>query len=181
MIFEKFLGTSQEQKAVAGLYENIVGQSRDPAFYLHCGVADTTEGRFDMITIHAVLIMRRLKQGGGDARELSQALFDHMFADVDMNLREMGVGDMGMGRRIKKMAAGFFGRLEAYDEALAEDGAAALTAALKRNLDKGNGITEAELARLAAYMRETSAAIEAMDLSRLLSGEVDMAPVPGEE
>lgn len=179
MIFEKFFGTSQEQKAAAGLYETIVRQARDPSLYLHCGVADTTEGRFDMITMHAVLVMRRLKQGGVEAHKLSQALFDHMFADVDMNLREMGVGDMGIGRRVKKMAAGFYGRLAAYDEALAADGDTALVAALKRNLDKGESISEANLTRLASYMRECRAIIEAMDLSRLLSGELDLAPVPG--
>ncbi|MHA1598658.1 MAG: ubiquinol-cytochrome C chaperone family protein [Alphaproteobacteria bacterium] len=179
MIFAKFFGTSDEQKAVARLYEGIVRQSRDPGLYLHCGAADTTEGRFDMITLHTVLVMRRLKDDGEAARTMSQTLFDHMFADVDMNLRELGVGDMGISRRIKKMISAFYGRLAAYDEALSEDGDEALMAALKRNLDQGEGIDDATLARLAAYMRESWVAIQAMDPSRLLVGDVDLAPVPG--
>lgn len=181
MIFEKFLGTSPQQKAIARLYEAIVRQARDPAFYLHCGVADSPEGRFDMITLHAVLVMRRLKQGDDEAHQHSQDLFDHMFADVDMNLREMGVGDMGISRRIKKMAAGFFGRLEAYDEALATDDNQMLIAALKRNLDKGGSIPEDKLVRLASYIRQCSTDFAAIELSRLLVGEVDLPSVPGDQ
>ncbi|MBT3238808.1 MAG: hypothetical protein HOL37_01790 [Rhodospirillaceae bacterium] len=181
MIFSKFFGSTQEQKAVAGLYKRLVLRSRDPAFYLHCGVADTTEGRLDMITVHAVLVMRRLKDESEAARALSQALFDHMFADIDMNLREMGVGDMGISRRIKKMIGAFYGRVKAYDEAMSEDNDSDLIAALQRNLDNGEQIEAAKLTRMANYMRQSWQAIDAMDISRLLAGEVDLAAIPGEE
>ena len=97
------------------LYRRLVRQARDPVFYLHLGVPDTPDGRFDMIILHAFLVIRRLKAEHERTVGLAQAIFDLMFADMDQNLREMGVGDLGVSKRIKGMAEACYGRTVAYE------------------------------------------------------------------
>lgn len=92
------------------LYEAAVGQARLPEFYLEMGVADTLDGRFDMIILHVYLLARRLRQDGGrNAAKLQESLFEVMFADMDRSLREMGVGDLSVGKQVKRMAKAFLG------------------------------------------------------------------------
>ncbi|MDA0997247.1 MAG: ubiquinol-cytochrome C chaperone [Proteobacteria bacterium] len=95
------------------LYEATIRASRNPYFFITWGVEDTPEGRFEMLAVHAFLALRRLK--AIPAANLAQTYFDLMFADIDDNLRELGVGDMAVGRKVKKLAAGFYGRLAAYE------------------------------------------------------------------
>ena len=102
------------------LYTEIVRQARQPDFYNKLGVPDTYNGRFDLIALHAFIIMRRLKSIGKNGETLSQALFDCMFIDIDKNLREMGVGDLSVGKKIKNLAAAYYGRVKAYEGALLE-------------------------------------------------------------
>ena len=124
----------QDQESDYLLYGCIVKQARLPGFYIHCGVPDTVGGRFDLIGLHAYFVMRRLKEMKSErGAGLSQRLFDVMFADMDRNLREMGVGDLSVGKKVKELAKAFYGRVKAYDEGLAgstED----LGDALRRNL-----------------------------------------------
>ena len=176
-----FFGFKKFDDGVYQLYSQIVAQARVVDFYTIQGVADTANGRFDLIALHAYIVMRRLKDIGEEGSQLSQDLFDIMFADMDKNIREMGVGDMGISRRIKKMIGAFYGRVKAYDEAMSEDNDSDLIAALQRNLDNGEQIEAAKLTRMANYMRQSWQAIDAMDISRLLAGEVDLAAIPGEE
>ena len=100
------------------IYQAIVRQSREVQFYTKCGVPDTPTGRFELISLHSFVFMKRLKVLGGEAEALSQALFDYMFADIDINLREMGVGDIGVGKKIKSLAAAYYGRIKSYETAL---------------------------------------------------------------
>ena len=100
------------------LYEAVVAQARQPVFFAEWEVPDTVDGRFEMVALHAHLLLRRLRDGG-PAADLAQALFDVMFADMDASLREMGAGDLGVGRRVKQMATAFYGRMAAYDAGLA--------------------------------------------------------------
>jgi len=124
----------QDREADYRLYRCIVEQARLPAFYTHCGVPDTVGGRFDLIGLHAYFVMRRLKEMKSErGAGLSQRLFDVMFADMDRNLREMGVGDLSVGKKVKELAKAFYGRIKAYDEGLA-GGAEDLGDALRRNL-----------------------------------------------
>lgn len=111
-------------------YEAIVAAARHPAFYADWGVPDTLDGRFDMISLHAFLVLDRLK---GSQQAFRQALVDELFADMDRSLREMGVGDLSVGKKVRKMAEVFYGRVAAYDLALAgpEGG---LEAAIARNI-----------------------------------------------
>jgi len=177
-ILKKMFSFSQEKKMAHLLYRTIVEQARHPAFYRDFGVADTFDGRFDMISLHMILVMRRLKTDVDQTRKLSQALFDYMFNDIDLNLRELGIGDMGVLTRVKKMAKAFYGRLESYDLGLAQDGDSDLTAALQRNLFRENATTEANLVSIAAYMRRQSDHLAAWDVAYLLKGELEFAVSP---
>ena len=127
--------TAKKQVADA-IYAAIVAQARRPSFYRDAGVPDSLDGRFDVLVIHAFLFLRRLKREGETAAEVGQLVFDAMFADLDQNLREMGVGDLGIAKRVRKMASAFYGRTAAYDEALdgySED-PQPLELAVKRNM-----------------------------------------------
>lgn len=152
------------------IYAMIVKQARVPDFYLACGVPDTVGGRFDMVALHAFIVLRRLKElGGAGNGQLGQALFDRMFADMDQNLREMGIGDLRVGREIKALATSFYGRIKAYDEALAGD-SAALDTALRRNAYADGGPpSDSQSAQLGRYLREAiahSRAWSAEDIGR---------------
>ncbi|MCW5700373.1 MAG: ubiquinol-cytochrome C chaperone family protein [Rhodospirillales bacterium] len=160
------------------LYGQLVQQARLPAFYSHHGVPDTPDGRFDMIVLHAVLVLRRLKRDHERTQKLAQAIFDLMFADMDQNLREMGVGDMSIGKRIKGMAKAFYGRLASYDDALNGADDAALTAALRRNLYRKASPTPGNLAAMAAYMSSEAARLDAAATDDLVSGRMTFGPPP---
>jgi cytochrome b pre-mRNA-processing protein 3 len=157
------------------LYFEVVRQSRLPAFYLEGGVPDSLDGRFDLIALHAFLAMRRLKREGQAGQNLAQALFDIMFADMDQSLREMGVGDLGVGRRVKAMASAFYGRIAAYDAGLERDDAA-LGDALARNLYGTTDPSPAVLSRMVAYVRQQAADSDDWPSSSLLGGQIRFAP-----
>jgi cytochrome b pre-mRNA-processing protein 3 len=161
--------------AVHAAYQRIVERARAPVFYTEWGVPDTIDGRFELLALHAFLVLNRLKRDHGATEAFAQDLFDTMFADLDRALREMGVGDLGVGRRVKEMATGFYGRIVAYDKGLAD--AAALGAALRRNLYGTAEPSAAQLAQTADYVMRQAAALAAAPVAALLAGEVDFAPV----
>ena len=160
------------------LYRAIVIQARQPAFYDVCGVADTPDGRWDLISAHAALVLRRLRRQPQQARDLGQALFDLMFADMDQNLREMGVGDLAVGKRIKAMARGFYGRLAAYDHALSNGDEALLEAALRRNLYRKTEPRAAQVTMIAAYLHREAERLEAAPLAELQAGRISFGAPP---
>ncbi len=178
MKFPRFFKDSAVKNAAHRIYLLSVEQSRLPAFYIHCGVADTPDGRFDMIALHTVLILRRLKRDGDVTADLAQEIFDLMFADMDQNLREMGVGDMGVGKRVKGMAQGFYGRLAAYDAALEASDSEELMAALRRNLFRKIFPEDSQVAAVAEYMRRESASMDTQTTQSFLAGRVVFGPAP---
>ena len=113
------------------LYGMIVAQARLPDFYAGFGVPDTVNGRFDMILLHLWLVLRRLRAFG--EHEIAQGLFDHFCSDMDANLREMGVGDLTVPKRMAKFGEAFYGRTAAYDRAI-DAGRDEICAALSRNI-----------------------------------------------
>jgi cytochrome b pre-mRNA-processing protein 3 len=142
----------------ASLYHAAVTRARDPWFYLVAGVPDTVEGRYELVAIHVHLLLRRLRGDGGAA--LGQALFDLMFADLDQSLRELGVSDVVIGKRVKAVARGFYGRVVAYDEGF--DGAdTVLEAALTRNLYRGQAPSTAAIGATMAALRVADRALAA--------------------
>ena len=160
---------------VDAAYARIVARAREPAFYTGWGVPDTVDGRFELLALHAFLVLHRLRGQGDAASDFAQALFDTLFADMDRGLREMGVGDLGVGRHVKDMAKAFYGRITVYERGLVDD--KALVAGLGRNLFGTVAPTEPLLASAADYLKRQVAALHAQPLTRLLAGEVDFAPM----
>ncbi len=181
MSFSSLFQRRRYESPARTLYESIVGQSRRSEFFTSFGIPDNVPGRFDMIAIHAWLVMRRLKKSTGTdtapARALSQALFDLMFADMDQNLREMGVGDLSVGKKIKAMAQGFYGRVAAYDGGL-EQGETVLRDALLRNLFATGEPTPRQVSAMVHYLQDADAALSRIDAAGLLSGQVRFPSPP---
>jgi cytochrome b pre-mRNA-processing protein 3 len=139
------------------LYAALVAQARRPEFYRELGVPDTLDGRFELVALHTFLALRRLKSGAG-ASDARQALVDIFVDDMDASLREMGAGDLGVGRRVKAMAQALYGRIAAYEAGLAGS-EQALISALRRNVygtaaDPAPDL--AKLEKLASYVRRES-------------------------
>lgn len=121
--------------AAQRLYDHLVSGARHPLFYTEYEVPDTVEGRFEMVALHVFAVMNRLKAEGvnrGSARDLSQALFDRMFKNMDEALREAGVGDLSVPKKMKFMMAAMNGRCHAYEAALGTD--LKVEQAIRRNL-----------------------------------------------
>lgn len=172
---------SAEREAAARLYAIAVERARDPIFYTRFGVPDSVDGRFEMIALHVWLVLRRLKaataQPSPRAQALSQALFDEMFEDMDQNLREMGAGDLGVGRRVKVMAKAFYGRMDAYDDGLAEAGDAVLHEALTRNLYGTVDPDPAHLDMMSGYLRQQADRTAGLTEESLLAGSLEYAAI----
>jgi cytochrome b pre-mRNA-processing protein 3 len=154
---------------IQALYGVIVAQARLPGFYLRHGVPDTIDGRFDMIVLHLVLLNERVAREPGPLGMLSAALFDRFCVDLDHNLREMGVGDLAVRRRMKGYAEAYYGRSEAYGRALAAHDRATLSAALARNV-YGRVEADDESALLAAYVMRASASLATQGADAILRG-----------
>lgn len=174
---------SRDQAAIA-LYGRLVAQARRPEFYTVCGVADTVPGRFEMIALHMFLVLYRLKQEGGRGAALAQNLFDVMFEDMDRNLRELGTGDLAVGKRIKSLAKSLYGRIAAYESGLAPSGGGEgiggrLEEALARNVFADVSVQAGQLAALADYLRRTVATLAAQDYRDIAAGRPAFGPLPG--
>ena len=164
---------SSQRGTIEAIYGMIVTQAREPSFYRAMGVPDTVNGRFDLLLLHLWLMLRRLKSAAGGAA-LSQALFDHFCNDMDDNLREMGVGDLTVPKKMQAFGEAFYGRTAAYDLALTE-GHEALALALCKNILNGEHIEKAGL--IATYAQAAMAALGGFDDATLLNGSAKF-PVP---
>lgn len=131
-------GKSRQGCNAEKLYAEAVRLARMPDFYQKYGVADNVDGRFDALSLIVILLMRRLKFLGVEGKVLSQEMYDSMFADMDLSLREMGAGDIGVSKRVRAMAEAFMGRLESYIDAVDKNDKIRLASALERNLFRGN-------------------------------------------
>jgi cytochrome b pre-mRNA-processing protein 3 len=149
------------------IYGMIVTQAREPTFYRDLGVPDTVNGRFDLLVLHLWMVLRRLRSVG-DAAKVSQALFDRFCSDMDANLREMGVGDLAVPKRMQAFGEAFYGRSAAYDAALAS-GREPLARALCRNILNGAGMENAR--RLATYVETTLAGLTNLDETAMLGAK----------
>lgn len=174
MILGSFFGRPPGAEAATALYEAVVAQARQPAFYLRCGLPDSLDGRFEMIALHSFIVLRRLRALGEAADEVAQIFVDTLVLDLDRSLREMGVGDLGVGKRVKRMAAGFHGRITAYDQGLAS-GPEELEAALRRNVFGTTSPEPWQVSAMAAYLRRE---VEAQPDAGLLAGKLSFGPPP---
>ncbi|HEY1722347.1 MAG TPA: ubiquinol-cytochrome C chaperone family protein [Magnetospirillaceae bacterium] len=169
-MLKRLFGPTRTDQVAATLYEAAVAQARRPEFYLHAAVPDTLDGRFDLLSLHVFLIFYRLRDAGQQAGAVSQALFDHMFTDMDENLREIGVGDLSVGRKVKTMVKALMGRIAAYEPGLSDP--AVLAEALGRNLYRGKPVAADAVARVAQYMTTAVADLAEQGTDSLLIGKV---------
>ena len=155
-----------QRGTIETIYGMIVTQAREPLFYRDLGVPDTVNGRFDLLVLHLWMVLRRMRPMAGGA-ELSQALFDRFCDDMDANLREMGVGDLTVPKRMQAFGEAFYGRAAAYDLALTA-GSEPLAQALCKNILNGEHIDKAR--QLASYAEAAIAALESLDEATVPGG-----------
>ncbi len=177
MIFSLFRRKPQRD-TISALYGMIVAQARLPVFYRDYAVADTVNGRFDLIVLHLALVLDRLAVNG-QLDTAGQAVFDRFCADMDDNLREMGISDLKVPKEMKRMGQAFYGRSKAYVDALGDR--RALVTALTRNIYGGAPSAYDAAPRLADYVIAAAAALKTQELAAIAAGEVrfpDPAVVP---
>ena len=179
MLFETLRRHRQKNQAAACLYRTLVEQARLPEFYTIGQVPDTLDGRFNLVLIHAILLIDRLGQFGPEGKILAQALFDYAFEDFDRSIREIGSGDMGVGKRIKIMAQSFYGRMTAYQPSLhtvcaaskiTEEAEINLKAALRRNLYGKQDPDSTLLKAMTHYILNEALLLATCDPSALIIG-----------
>jgi cytochrome b pre-mRNA-processing protein 3 len=167
----------KHERAAFQLYGVAVAAARDPYLYATLGVPDTLDGRFDSIGLYVYLTIRRLGGAGEPGPALAQAVFDAMFHDMDTNLREMGVGDMSVGKRNRAMWEAFHGRSAAY--ASAWDDPAVLAEALARNLWRGGDAPAGAAAAMGRLAWAQAACLAGQGIEAMARG--DMHFLPAEE
>lgn len=161
---------------VYAIYSAIVAQSRQPIFYADWLVPDTVTGRFDMISLHMALLFRRLRSETGPQKDFSQAVFDLFFKDMDRSLREMGVGDLGVPKKIQKMGNIFFGLLASLSEAMDRKDPLALEGVLSRNIF--DGATGPHVRSLADYLLGEDAVLAAQPADAIIGGTIQFGTAP---
>jgi cytochrome b pre-mRNA-processing protein 3 len=170
MILALFSRRSRRTVTIEALYGAIVAQARQPVFYLEYGVPDTVNGRFEMILMHAGLLLDRLSGEAPAIRGLGQDVFDRFCQDMDDTLRERGISDMKVPREMKRVAEAFYGRQMAYRTALDGDDPQALPEALRRNLYAG--LADDAVERMATYMRKAAADLRVQQADDLAEGRL---------
>ncbi len=161
---------SANEKQVNEIYNVIVAQSRQAIFYSEMGVPDSVTGRFDMISLHMCLVLRRLKSKDEHIREFSQNLFDLFFKDMDRSLREIGVSDIGVPKKIQKMGSIFYGLLGKLTNALDDKDEAALIELLNNNIYDAQ--SEDNALTLVKYVIKTVTYLESQSHNEIISGRL---------
>lgn len=179
-LLPRWLAPSPTDERGEFLYRCAMARSRAAIFYAALGVPDSLDGRFDSLVLHVMLLVRRLGREPGTA-PLAQAVCDAMFDDMDRTLREMGVGDLGVGRRVRQMGEALTGRIAAYDAALDADGDEAIAAALIRNLyGTCPGTDPGQVAAVASYLRTADSALAGQEAVRLVAEGPAFPALPAE-
>ncbi len=165
---KRLLSSDPAPHKVHDAYRLLVTQARRPVFYREWDVKDTIDGRFDIIVLHLFLIISRLEKEAGHPQVplFIRALTEIFFADMDRSLREMGVGDTGVGARVKKMAQAFYGRFAAYRDD------ASLTQALQRNVYRERPVAPEKLEALAGYVRKSHQALATQPADAIIHGKI---------
>lgn len=175
-MLKRLFKTRPAQAAGRALYARTVTQSRTPALYAELGAPDTPEGRFEVYSLHVYLLLERLKGQGAQASETAQALFDTYLSALDHGLRELGVGDLSVGKKMRKLGEAFYGRVGSLEEALSTlPDTGDLQAMLERTVYEGADAGAAP--GLAAYVVRQREALHAQPIEKLYAGEVEWAPL----
>lgn len=172
--FKLFLSHEPDAHKIAAIYGAIMAQSRSATFFKVYGLSDDFETRFESLILHMLLVMRRL---GREARPVKQALMDFMVSDLDRTLREMGVGDVGVVKRMKHFMEGAYGRMNAYDAALASADEKEILRVLDRNLYGATSTDLAKLELMREYIRVQSDVLASQAIRDIEDGRLSFKPV----
>ena len=171
MLLQRLFAASAGRDGGRALYAAAVAQARRADFYRALDVADSVEGRFELYSLHVALLLIRLKGQGQIAAQTAQHLFDAYVLSLDDALRDMGVADVKVGRKMKSLGQAFYGRLKAYEDAIeALPDGAELEGLLSRTAFEGR--EQSHASDLAGYVVRASQALEAQALDGLLEGRV---------
>ena len=184
MIFAQWRARRASKAVIEQILGEIVAAARRPALYETLGAPDRIDGRFELLTLHTGLVLRRLAALGGVADAIAQELVNRVFTHFDDTLREMGLSDIGVAKRLKAMGRAFYGRNAAYAAALDEGSATGLAVALARNVYGAAGPEAARKAEaLAGHVASLDAALAAIPIEAFAAGRFRFPPgsiVPGE-
>ena len=167
-LFSRLFGERRDRAALRPLYDALVAAARQPAWYREGGVPDTLEGRFDMVATMLALVLLRMEAEGDEARAGSVALTEIFIDDMDGTLRQIGIGDFVVGKHVGKLVGALGGRLGALRDALG--GAAPLEPAIRRNIWRDGPAEEAQVAFVAARLRDLHERLAATAMEPLLAG-----------
>ncbi|HEX4179789.1 MAG TPA: ubiquinol-cytochrome C chaperone family protein [Caulobacteraceae bacterium] len=176
MNLKRMFKPSPARLAGEALYEAAIRQARRPEFYQALGAPDTIEGRFELYNLHVILLLHRLKGDRGAAADAAQALFDAFVGALDHTLREMGVGDLTVPKKMRRLGEAIYGRVKAYDTALAARDLAELSALLDRTVFEG--AADAGRAAMAAYVLACADRLAAQPLADILEARPDWPAAP---
>ena len=178
-MFSRLFSTADalESEPAEQLYRSVLQASRTPEFYLKFNVPDSLDGRFDMLCLIMAVLMHRLKSDGDEtSARFSQKLYDIFFADMDLTVREMGVGDLGVARRVRQMSEAYMGRLMAYSTHLDAKDTEGLATALARNISRADKVQDKDR-KLAVYVENAAKKLENIEIETLLDARADIASV----
>jgi cytochrome b pre-mRNA-processing protein 3 len=166
-MLQNLFRTRPRQRLGQSLYEAAVRQARDPAFYTRLGVADRIDARFELYTLHVLLLVMRLRDDGERGAEAGQDLFNTYVSALDHALRELGVGDVSVGKKMRKLGEALYGRMTAYEAPLQDGDASELATKLARNVYETEDAATGE--RLAAYALASRARLAAQTFDAALA------------
>ncbi|MDB5554916.1 MAG: ubiquinol-cytochrome chaperone family protein [Rhizobium sp.] len=181
MIFRLFRKNKVSQAIMVRQYGILTTVARTPAFFETMNVPDTVMGRFEMLSVALILYFRRTSSAGDEVKAIAQDVVEAFFEDLDHSMRELGIGDNGVPKRMKKLAGMFYGRLDSYARAMENTDEIALEAALRRNIHPENADGTLSMHRLAHYMLKAEEELKNVPESILRSGEAHLAEVEQEE
>ena len=183
MFFNVFNRKTKEKQLAEQLYKDIVKQARNKAFYTSYGVPDTMEGRYEMIVIHIFLFLQNLENSEKNNAQIGKAISEEFFSELDGSLREMGVGDITVPKKMRKLADSFYGRLYAYKEGIEKNEKNTLSQAIQRNVfghddeNKELGTTSLNSDKLSNYMIETNKLLSNNIKEALSLGTIKFQPL----
>ena len=164
-MFKSLFKAKPVHREALDLYALAVEQARQPTFYTSLGVADRIDARFELYTLHVLLLYVRLRHDGPRGADLAQAMFDHYVSALDNVLRELGVGDVSVGKKMRKLGEALYGRMANYEKALTESDHDALQAAIARNVFESDDAATGEV--LARYAFDCHAALATQTIAEI--------------
>lgn len=170
---------ADNRRVVDSIYDRTVAAARQPALYADWGIPDTPLGRYESVGLHMILLLHRTRAQGPEIEALAQDVVDEFFKDIDHSIRELGIGDAGVPKRMKKLSRMFYGRMGAYWSAIDAKDDVALAQALSRNIMPGDPASAAlDVDAIARYMMRGARHLERQDNTGILAGRIDFL-VPG--